>query len=125
MRQFFTRGPKRLLTNTFRRGGGKGLALLGCSIGAVLLASVAAKAADPAHGADIARRWCASCHVVAEGQAQTTGEAPPFATIARTSRFDENRLAYFLLDPHPKMPQMSLTRNEAGDLAAYIASLAK
>jgi hypothetical protein len=31
----------------------------------------------------------------------------------------------FLLDPHPKMPDMSLTRTEAGDLAAYIASLGK
>jgi hypothetical protein len=36
-----------------------------------------------------------------------------------------NRLAFFLLDPHPKMPNMSLTRIEASDLAAYIASLAR
>jgi hypothetical protein len=28
-----------------------------------------------------------------------------------------------LLDPHPKMPDMGLTRSEAADLAAYIASL--
>jgi hypothetical protein len=27
----------------------------------------------------------------------------------------------FLLDPHPKMPNLSLTRTEATDLAAYIA----
>ncbi|MGB8525505.1 MAG: cytochrome c, partial [Rhodoplanes sp.] len=26
-------------------------------------------------------------------------------------------------DPHPKMPDMSLTRTEAADLAAYILSL--
>ena len=31
-----------------------------------------------------------------------------------------NRLANFLLDPHPKMPNMSLTRTEAADIAAYI-----
>jgi hypothetical protein len=37
--------------------------------------------------------------------------------------FDANRIAMFLLDPHPKMPDMSLTRFEAGDLAAYIATL--
>jgi hypothetical protein len=29
----------------------------------------------------------------------------------------------FLLDPHPKMPDMSLTRTEAADIAAYIGSL--
>jgi hypothetical protein len=38
--------------------------------------------------------------------------------------FDRNKVAFFLLDPHPKMPDMSLSRNEAADLAVYIASLA-
>jgi hypothetical protein len=27
------------------------------------------------------------------------------------------------MDPHPKMPNMQLSRTEAGDLAAYIATL--
>jgi hypothetical protein len=31
-------------------------------------------------------------------------------------------LALFLLLPHPKMPDMSLSRSEAADLAAYIVS---
>ena len=55
----------------------------------------------------------------------TTGEAPPFASIAKKPGFDAGQIAVFLLDPHPKMPNMSLTRNEAGDLAAYIATLGK
>ena len=38
---------------------------------------------------------------------------------------DAAKVAMFLLDPHPKMPDMSLTRSEAADLAAYIASLAR
>ena len=81
--------------------------------------------ADVQHGATIARRWCSSCHVVASNQRQVTGEAPPFATIARRPDFDQNRLAYFLLDPHPKMPDMGLSRTDAADLAAYIGSLGK
>jgi cytochrome c2 len=81
--------------------------------------------ADVQHGATIARRWCSSCHVVASNQRQVTGEAPPFATIARRPDFDQNRLAYFLLDPHPKMPDMGLSRTDAADLAAYIASLGR
>ena len=82
-------------------------------------------AADASQGEQLARRWCASCHVVAGDQRQATQEAPPFATIARTPGFDANRLAFFLLNPHPKMPDMSLTRSEAGDLAAYIGSFAR
>jgi hypothetical protein len=35
--------------------------------------------------------------------------------------FDAAKIALFLLDPHPKMPNMS--RKEAADLAAYIATL--
>jgi len=53
------------------------------------------------------------------------GEAPPFASIAKRADFDPIRLTNFLLDPHPKMPNMSLTRTEAGDLVAYIATLAR
>lgn len=39
--------------------------------------------------------------------------------------FSAAQLTYFLLDPHPKMPNMALTRTEAADLAAYIATLGK
>lgn len=84
-----------------------------------------AMAADAKHGEEMARRWCAACHVVSTDQRQAKGEAPPFASIARNPNFSAERLVFFLLDPHPKMPDMSLTRKEAADLAAYIHSLAK
>jgi mono/diheme cytochrome c family protein len=79
-----------------------------------------ALAADADHGADLARRWCASCHVVANGQIQASADVPSFASVAD---FNSERLAFFLLDPHPKMPNFPLSRIEAGDIAAYIASL--
>jgi mono/diheme cytochrome c family protein len=94
-------------------------------LAATALGSVAASAADPYHGQTLALRWCATCHVVASNQERPTGEAPPFAAIAKRPDFDANRLAYFLLDPHPKMPNMSLTRTEAADIVAYIATLAR
>jgi mono/diheme cytochrome c family protein len=89
----------------------------------VLISAVApAQAADPANGERLARRWCVSCHVIAPDQKGTTAEAPPFATIAK-GNFEASKLALFLLDPHPKMPDLGLTRSAAADLAAYIASL--
>ena len=82
-----------------------------------------ALAADAEHGADLAKRWCASCHVVANGQAQASADVPSFASVARRPDFSPERLAFFLLDPHPKMPNFPLSRIEAGNIAAYIGSL--
>jgi mono/diheme cytochrome c family protein len=90
---------------------------------AVILGVTPALAADPDNGERLARRWCSPCHVVASDQRGPTGEAPPFATIAAKPDFDAARLAFFLLEPHPKMPNMQLSRTEAADLAAYIATL--
>ena len=90
---------------------------------AATLAASQSLAADANNGARLANQWCSSCHVVAANQQGTTGEAPPFATVARKSDFDAGKLAFFLLHPHPKMPDMGLSRIEAADLAAYIATL--
>ena len=83
----------------------------------------AAVAADVGHGADLAKRWCASCHVVADDQKQASADVPSFHAIAREADFTPAKLAFFLLDPHPKMPDFPLSREEATDLAAYIGSL--
>jgi mono/diheme cytochrome c family protein len=102
--------------------GNAGWVLPTLMIGAVV-GIAPAFAADPDNGERLARRWCTPCHVVASDQRDTTGEAPPFATVAAKPDFDAGKLAFFLMDPHPKMPNMSLSRIEAADLAAYIARL--
>jgi mono/diheme cytochrome c family protein len=84
-----------------------------------------AVAADADHGADLAKRWCATCHVVDSNQKQASADVPPFATIAHKSDFTPEKVAFFLLDPHPKMPNFPLSRGEAADIAAYIGSLRK
>jgi mono/diheme cytochrome c family protein len=68
-------------------------------------------------------RWCAACHVVSVDQRQASSDAPPFAEIAKRPNFSEAGVTTFLLDPHAKMPNMNLTRFEAGDIAAYIGKL--
>jgi hypothetical protein len=94
-----------------------------CLALAIALLPQPGHAADADNGSRLAHRWCEACHVVTPTQRrETTDQAPPFATIARTTGFDASRIALFLLDPHPKMPDMSLTRTEAADLAAFIAS---
>jgi mono/diheme cytochrome c family protein len=82
-----------------------------------------ALAADASNGEQLAERWCAACHVVSPDQRQASADAPPFAEIAKRPSFGEAGLTTFLLDPHAKMPNMNLTRFEAGDIAAYMSKL--
>lgn len=85
--------------------------------------SPAFAAGDAAAGKALAERWCSSCHIVTAEQKTATTEAPPFADIAARHADAIDALAGFLADPHPPMPQMSLTRQEIDDLLAYIGSL--
>ena len=79
----------------------------------------------PSEGRKIADRWCAACHQVSDEQMTANTEAPAFANIAKKypDKDGLDALAAFLADPHPVMPDMSLTRREIGDLVAYIGSL--
>lgn len=92
----------------------------------ILAASLAAPpafAANPDQGETLARRWCTGCHLVTADQKAATTDAPPFASIAKRPNFDPAKIEFFLRDPHPKMPNMALSRAEAADIAAYIATL--
>ena len=100
----------------------QGMLLIAVMIGLTLSPAMGANAD---HGAELAKRWCASCHVVSSDQKQASADVPPFAALAQRSDFGAEKLAFFLLEPHPKMPNYPLSRNEAGDIAAYIGSLRK
>lgn len=89
--------------------------------GALALA-VPALAGDARQGGVIAKRWCASCHVVAKDQTSANADAPSFFDIAQR-RTDKKQIANFLVDPHPPMPDMHLSRKEIDDITTYIRSL--
>jgi mono/diheme cytochrome c family protein len=82
-----------------------------------------ASAADAVNGKRLAERWCATCHIVSPEQDRGTTQVPPFSEVAKRSHIDAPMVALFLMNPHPKMPDMNLSRSEAADLAAYIVSL--
>jgi mono/diheme cytochrome c family protein len=93
------------------------------SIGfAALVASAPASAGDAQHGATIAKRWCADCHVVSNDQASAFSDAPSFGDIAQRHA-DRKEIANFLANPHPPMPDMNLSRSEIDDIVTYIRSL--
>jgi mono/diheme cytochrome c family protein len=86
-----------------------------------LAAASPVAAADPANGLRITQRWCAECHLVTQDQSHAKADVMPFASVA--TRKTAQEIAAFLTDPHPKMPNMGLTRNEIADIVAYIKSL--
>ena len=57
--------------------------------------------------ARLACRWCATtCHLVAANQRRVMiSQAPAFAKIARRLGFDAAKIALFLANTHPKMPE--------------------
>jgi len=91
---------------------------------AAIMATAPAFGADADNGRRLAHRWCEACHVVSATQRRiASDQAPPFSAIAKRPGIDAAKIALYLLNPHPKMPDMGLSRTEAADLAAYIASL--
>lgn len=83
-----------------------------------------ALSADTQRGKQFARRVCALCHVVVDGQRPGDPNAPSFRSIAESQQFRQKGAA-LLLERHPKMPNLALTQMELDDVTAYIKSLAK
>ena len=96
--------------------------IFGLAIGAMACGATSAVAADAANGLRIAERWCAACHVVSSDQTRGSADVPSFASIAHRKP-DARALANFIAEPHPKMPSMSLSRDEIADIVRYIQTL--
>lgn len=100
------------------------LLLVGCFTSVAVVGPSASFAADVYQGKDIAERWCTGCHVMErEQKGPATDQAPSFASIARTPEFGADKLAVLLLEPHPNMPKLFLSRAELANLAEYILTL--
>jgi cytochrome c len=89
--------------------------------GMVTAFPAAAAAADAARGSQLARQWCAHCHITGTAPAPgTVQQGPPaFATIGMTA----DQMHAFLTRPHGAMPDLALTRSEIDDVIAYIETL--
>jgi mono/diheme cytochrome c family protein len=79
--------------------------------------------ADVQKGVQIARQWCANCHVIDGRSADAVPQGPPtFPSVAR-SGMTNDQLRAFLTHPHGAMPDLALTRAEIDDLIGYIGAL--
>jgi len=75
-------------------------------------------------GRELARLWCKHCHLVEpEGSGYVQSNVPTFAEIANRPDQSAEQIKLFLVDPHPPMPNLNLSRDEIQNLATYILSL--
>jgi cytochrome c len=79
--------------------------------------------ADTSKGAQIARQWCANCHVIGGNPAGPVPQGPPSFQMVAHSGMSADQLRAFLSHPHGAMPNLALTRAEIDDLINYIETL--
>src|SRR2546423_9966097 len=96
---------------------------LALALGTVFSAQ-SAITADVQNGRRIAQLRCGSCHILGLSQRREVADSPPFAVIARKFSSNQEALIFAILNPHPRM-NLSISRREADDIAAYINSLAR
>lgn len=81
-------------------------------------------AGDPEAGHALAGEICADCHSIETGGTVSPNlDAPSFQSIAKKPEMSELALTVFFQTPHPSMPNLIVTGDDARDLIAYILSL--
>ena len=123
----------------------KTLILSGAALAALLALSTPASAADAAHGKDLFRAQCGTCHVAAEGDGdgglgpslkgvvgRKVGGDPDFSYSQVLSdakdKWTEDSLSTFLADPQKAMPGTAMpirvgAPEDRADIAAYLATV--
>jgi mono/diheme cytochrome c family protein len=88
------------------------------------LVAQSAAAADADSGKRLAQQHCSPCHIVEPGSRRELANSPPFDSIAQKFGNAPELIAFAILSPHPRM-NLTPSRRDAQDIAAYIATLAK
>ena len=99
---------------------------IAAAVGLLLLGRIAAQAADvpgdPESGRQLVMNSCSACHAVTGTTAATDG-APPLSFIARDNKANPRWIRGWLMDPHPPMPGIMLSRKQINDVVAFLSTL--
>lgn len=100
-----------------------GMRTLSALVAAILLASPTLALDEAEQGRVVAETWCASCHAVGTAQDTAIAGVPSFRSIGARDDLDADGLTVYLADPHPPMPDLSLSRDQIDALVVYMSSL--
>ena len=65
---------------------------------------------------------CIACHAPMD-TTQATDGAPPLSFLAKDNKADPRWVRGWLMDPHPPMPGIMLSRQQVADVIAYLSTL--
>jgi cytochrome c len=100
-------------------------ALITSIVLAAVVFGVSASADERAKaGARLLQKLCVTCHLM-DGDPPASVPTGPPSFGAMANRFDQTaeRIAWFLMSPHPPMPAVQLTRSEILEVIDYLQSL--
>jgi mono/diheme cytochrome c family protein len=92
---------------------------------ATVLVGIAAPsfaAADANAGRDLVTRSCITCHSTGTSKTASDG-APPLSFLAKDNKERPAWVRGWLMDPHPPMPNITLSRAQIDNVIAYLNSL--
>ena len=96
------------------------------ALGAACIAAAPVYAAPAAGNANAGRelvmKSCISCHAPDATTLATDG-APPLSFITKDNKERPAWIRGWLMDPHPPMPSIMLSRQQVNDIIAYLDSL--
>ena len=90
---------------------------------AFAIPAMAAQTGNADAGRQLVMQSCSSCH--ATGSSATVADgAPPLSFIAKDNKQRPAWIRGWLMDPHPPMPGIMLSRQQIADIIAYLNALA-
>jgi mono/diheme cytochrome c family protein len=73
-------------------------------------------------GRQLVLRSCSSCHAL-ESSTTATDAAPPFSDVAKANKERPEWIRFWLMDPHPPMPRIALSRQQIENIIAYLDTI--
>lgn len=89
---------------------------------ASIVPAIAASAGDAKEGRLLVERSCSSCHAT-QVTATVADGAPPLSFIAKDNKARPAWIRGWLMDPHPPMPGIMLSRQQIDNIIAYLNTL--
>ena len=77
---------------------------------------------NPESGQRLVLSSCTSCHAPSAAN-NASDQAPTLSFLAHDNKTDPRWVRAWLMDPHPPMPAIMLSRQQVADVMAYLATL--